>query len=125
MRTKENEKQQERINAYAQKLGFRLKQLRSEKNVDLQKMAKDLGLSYSALIQYERGTRNPGTKTQVLLAEYFDVDVDYLMGRSDYSKRTEDETISIEEMNLIRHYREADEKSKLIARIALNVQNKY
>lgn len=43
-------------------------------------LAKLLGIAASTIGMYEQGRRNPDTKTLTLLAEFFDVSVDYLLG---------------------------------------------
>lgn len=44
-------------------------------------MAKELNLSYWALAKYENDEREPDYKTLIVIADYFKVSVDYLLGR--------------------------------------------
>lgn len=63
-------------------VGVRLKALREEKNLYPSEVAKILGISRTAYIKYESGeTEHPRKLDQ--LAAFFDVSVDYLLGRSD------------------------------------------
>lgn len=61
----------------------RLKQLRLEKNLLQSDIAKIINKTDRAVGQYEREERDPGSKTWTILADYFDVSLDYLLGKTD------------------------------------------
>lgn len=61
------------------------KLLRSKSGFSQQELAEKLGLSKSAVNMYERGERQPNFETLEHIADFFNVDVDYLLGRSDKS----------------------------------------
>ena len=61
----------------------RIKSLRLSKNKTQAELAEYLKVSKSIISMYERGERVPGYEMQEALADYFNVDLDYLMGRSD------------------------------------------
>lgn len=61
----------------------RLKSLRSEKGWSQQRLADELNLSKSSINMYERGEREPGFETMEAIADTFNVDMDYLYGRTD------------------------------------------
>lgn len=64
-------------------LATRLIELK-EKNKVLQKdIAKSVGLSLRSYQRYEYGERNPTSDILIKLADYFDVSIDYLVGRTD------------------------------------------
>lgn len=65
-------------------LGKRLRELRKEKKKTLNQVAKELNISLSALAMYERDERIPPTDKLHFLADYYDVSVDYLLGRTDH-----------------------------------------
>ena len=67
--------------------GQRLRQLRNEKKLSLRELSKKINLSYSALGKYERGEREPDFHTLEKIADFFNVSLDYLLGRS-VSKET-------------------------------------
>ena len=74
----------------------RLKALRVQKGKSQRALAEDLNLSKSAISMYESGTREPDHETTERIADYFNVDVDYLLGRSNVTLRyTDDETVQI------------------------------
>ena len=61
--------------------GERLRVLRLEKKLTLRELAKELDISFSALGKYERNERQPDFETLEKLADYFNVSIDYLLGR--------------------------------------------
>lgn len=61
----------------------RLKQLRSQKKLMAKAMAELLGITYRQYQRYESGEVDPPTSKTIALADYFDVSLDYLCGRSD------------------------------------------
>ena len=46
-------------------------------------IADNIGVSLRALKYYVAGEREPGMSTLIALANYFDVSIDYLVGRTD------------------------------------------
>ena len=65
----------------------RLKLLRKERGLKQREMAKELGLALSSYQCYEYATRYPEFHGLVALADFFDVSLDYLVGRSDVRER--------------------------------------
>lgn len=66
---------------------------------------------------YERGEREPGLDTLELFADYFNVDFDYLLGKSDVPRKTlintaNTSSITTAEQILINQYRELDSYGK-------------
>ena len=59
----------------------RLQELREAKNLDRKTLAELCGLSKDMVGQYERGEKMPSLKTAITMADYFDVSLDYLLGR--------------------------------------------
>ena len=60
-----------------------LKSLRKEQRLTQVELAKKLGLTRSSLSMYELGDREPDFETLEAIADFFNVDMDYLLGRSD------------------------------------------
>ena len=79
------------------KFSDRFKQLRTERRLSQQNLADQLGFSKSSVNMYERGEREPGLESMETIADYFNVDLDYLMGRSDIP-------IEVNVSNAIEHY---------------------
>lgn len=61
----------------------RLKELRSARNLTQKAVAESAGIATMAYQRYEYGTREPAFRQLIALADYFDVSLDYLVGRSD------------------------------------------
>ena len=65
---------------------FRLKELRVSRKISQVKLAMDLNLSQNSISRYETGEREADYDTLVAIADYFNVSVDYLLGRTDDPK---------------------------------------
>ena len=59
----------------------RLQKLRERKSVSRKALGECCGLSKNMIGKYERGEREPSMKVLVALSDYFDVSVDYILGR--------------------------------------------
>ena len=65
----------------------RLKICRKNISKTQRQVADDLGITQSAYQKYELRKNEPKMEMLNKIADYFDVSVDYLMGRSDNPKR--------------------------------------
>lgn len=63
-----------------------LKKIRKEKGISQLKLALDLNMSQNTISRYETGEREPGIAELIKIADYFDVSIDYLVGRYDTKK---------------------------------------
>ena len=64
-------------------VGERLRELRQSAKISQGKMAAVVGSSQSAVARYERGEAHVPEETVVRYADYFDVSLDYIFGRTD------------------------------------------
>lgn len=62
---------------------MRLKEIRNAKGISQLKLAIDLNTSQNTISRYETGEREPGITELILIADYFNVSVDYLLERTD------------------------------------------
>ncbi|MFW6230238.1 MAG: helix-turn-helix domain-containing protein, partial [Halanaerobium sp.] len=62
--------------------GSRLRKLRKEFNLRQKDLAADLGLAQTTIANYEKNARFPNQKILTQIADYFEVSLDYLVGRS-------------------------------------------
>jgi transcriptional regulator with XRE-family HTH domain len=71
-------------------LSRRLREIRIEKGYTQEKVAEYLGFTRPTYTAYESGRRKPDNGTLVKLANFFDVSLDYLLGRTKnrHKKRT-------------------------------------
>lgn len=67
-------------------MNFRLKSLRKERKISQLKLALDLNMNQNTISRYENMEREADYETLVKFADYFDVSLDYLLGRSDEQK---------------------------------------
>ncbi len=65
------------------KLSERLLALRHEKGLKQEDAAKEMGVAYRSYRRYEGGEREPDASTLVLMADFYGVTIDYLVGRTD------------------------------------------
>lgn len=65
----------------------RLVLLRKSHNLTQKQLASDMQLSELAIQHYESQRRKPAFDVLISLADYFDVSLDYLVGRSDNPAR--------------------------------------
>ncbi len=61
----------------------RLKELRSEKRLSQAQLAQETGLSQSAIAYWETRKGLPNAYAVIILARFFDVSTDYLLGEED------------------------------------------
>ena len=61
----------------------RLKELRIEKNLTQDKLAKLVGMSKMTISHWESGYCEPSIAQLVMLSNLFEVSVDYLVGKKD------------------------------------------
>ena len=59
-----------------------LKLLRTNQSLSQSELAEKLGISKSSVSMYEQGKREPDFHVLGMIADFFQVDADYLMGRS-------------------------------------------
>jgi HTH-type transcriptional regulator, competence development regulator len=80
----------------------KLIELRKAKKLRQEDIAKILGIARTTYAMYEQGNREPDFDTLNKLADYFEVTIDYLLGRKEKVKTKED---SLEEVNkLVKKY---------------------
>lgn len=69
------------------KLSARLRLLREERGLSQSDMSRVIGKSKSSVNMYERGEREPGVEILEMYADYFNVDMNYLIGKSEIRNR--------------------------------------
>jgi len=67
-------------------LGERIKQLRKERKLTQRELADKLGISHGSVALYETGDRKPDPEMINKIADFFDVTVDYLFGRTEHKR---------------------------------------
>lgn len=64
-----------------------LREIRIKKKLNQQKVAMDLSISREAISFYENGKRSPNIETLVILSNYFNVSIDYLITGKEFIKK--------------------------------------
>lgn len=67
-----------------EQLSLRLKDLRKEHKISQAELAKKIGVSKAIVCYWETNQNEPTGSNLVKLADFFDISVDYLLGRVDY-----------------------------------------
>ena len=67
-------------------MNFRLKYLRKKKGISQLKLAIDLNMNQNSISRYETMEREADYETLIKFADYFDVSIDYLLGRTETPK---------------------------------------
>lgn len=61
----------------------RLRGLRRKAGISQQALSDQCGVAIHAIARYERGERGPSVKNLEVLADFFGVSTDYLLGRAE------------------------------------------
>lgn len=84
----------------------RLKNLRTVSHLSQEELAKRLKVTRSCIGNYEQGIREPDREDLEKIADYFNVDLDYLLGRTDVEKRASFEQLTANERRMLELYRQ-------------------
>ncbi len=64
----------------------RLKELRKQRHLSQVCLAIELNMNQNTISRYETGEHEADYQTLIAIADYFDVSIDYLLGRTDNPK---------------------------------------
>ena len=65
----------------------RLRLLRKQRNLTQEKVAEGSKIPYRGYRGYETNENNPGLENLIAIADFFNVTLDYLVGRADEPER--------------------------------------
>ena len=82
----------------------RLKELRVKQGLTQEMLAEKLNMGKSTIGMYENGKRLPSFEIEEEIADFFNVDLDYLRGRS--NKNTSNASLVNSSMNAVEMYKE-------------------
>lgn len=87
-----------------------LRKLRMSKDISQQRLADILEITQQAVYKYEKDKTEPDIRTLILLADYFDTTVDYLIGHTPTAAAGSDPSagaeLTQEEWALVRGFRQ-------------------
>ena len=113
------------------KLSKRIKFLREELSLTQKDCSEFLGISQTNLSQFENGSRTPSDEIKIKIADFFKVDLDYLMGRTDIPNHIKEDKLDISESikdldytlehtpNLVLHGEVLDDETKKLLQSSL------
>ena len=90
--------------------------LLKEKGISASKMMKDLGFSSGLFSQWKKGLQNPSRKKLEMIAQYFNVSVDYLLGTPQIIQ-VYDENDNYDEIETCQHPTKQIELARLLMRM--------
>ena len=102
----------------------RLKKLRLEKNLNMKQTAQQLNIPYTTYVGYEKNEREPNSEVLIMLADFFNCSVDYLVGRS--NERVDEsvlDKVNCIDNDLLEQYGNIYEAQK--AQAIRNLENSY
>lgn len=102
-----------------------LKNIREDRDLTQQEVADVLNIKVSAYGKYERGINMMGVDKYIILARFYDVSLDYLLGVTDRMKpltprRSEENRMEI--ASLYNAYKSADRDIKRVVNILLKIR---
>ncbi len=65
------------------KFSERLKEIRIEKGLSQTALSAKIGISQAAIAKWETGDRTPSMDCLIILAKFFQISIDYLVGIED------------------------------------------
>ena len=81
----------------------RLKSLRLEKGISKTKLTAELGIDIDTYSQYEAGSIHPDNGDLIPLSDYYDVTINYIIGKSDTKNPIDSPTVT--QMERTKHLR--------------------
>ena len=92
--------------------------LRKREGLSQAELADKLGVAKSTISMYERDERKPSFEMLEIIADFFNINMDTLVGGSDMSAYPSD-SLSPTERRLVSAWRQADEKDRRIVAATL------
>lgn len=86
----------------------RLSSLMEERDVSAYKLSKDTGITQALIGKYKRGINVPSVDKASIIADFFGVSVDYLLGRTD------DPTFTIPDYRYFADHELTDEEKRKV-----------
>lgn len=98
-------------------LSNRLKNLRTKRNITQSDLAKRIGVARTTYAMYEQGKREPDYDTLQKIANFYEVSIDYLLGRDEIPYKPDQEEFealmnSPEEDQFYKEFKESPEERR-------------
>ncbi len=96
-------------------IGERIRRLRIDKGLTQKELGKILNMNKTTISHYEKGERCPSIETLILISDYFNVDIKYILGINNLGKSYNSEIkLSDEEIMFIKEIRKISSYKNLI-----------
>jgi len=106
-------------------IGGRLQILRKEKGYNKRDLVRVLPINYSTYANYESGIREPSFEILQIIAEFYNVSVDYILGVTDKRRRIDDVVhVTDAEYTHLDMYRRLDDHGKTMVDLVLEAESK-
>lgn len=92
------------------KFGSNLRKIRKDNKISQMKLGEQLGYGYTTIANYESGRNEPSIDVLIKIADYFDVSMDYLIGRETGSG--ECVRLGMKEVEVLSNYRHLNQDQK-------------
>lgn len=99
-----------------------LKYLRVRNGLSQAELAKKLDVSRSRIGMYETGGREPGLETLERIADFFNVDMNFLLGKEKPPAQGEGLQLTEDEASIILLYREAPKEIRMAVDRVLGIE---
>lgn len=103
-------------------IGDRIKHLRFEKNYTREELGRKLGMTVTAISNWETGCRLPTCQSIIMLANVFRVTADYILGITD-SREPSGFNFTAQDITLINNYRKLDKYGRLLVDEVFSIEN--
>lgn len=96
----------------------RIRELRKHKDLTMKDLGSQIGVSESTVSLYENDKRQPDQDTLLRIADYFQVSIDYLLGRTDVkhiamqSDKAPSPSVTDEEKALLGYFRSMNKEAR-------------
>ena len=97
--------------------------LREKKGVSQQFLANKLGISQQSINKYENHNIEPDITTMIAMADYFDVTLDYLVGRENNDVKIESRELTKREIEVLKSYSELSDTEKICIDVVMKTYN--
>lgn len=90
----------------------RIRDLREDKDLTQEQLCKKLYMHKTTYTNYEQGKHTVPLDFAMLLANFYDVSIDYIAGRTNFPQGDANPKFSKDELELIRKFSRLSERSK-------------
>lgn len=90
----------------------RIRDLREDKDLTQNQLCEKLYMHKTTYTNYEQGKHTVPLDFAVLLADFYNVSIDYIAGRTKFPKGSQNPVLSDDENNLLENYSKLSERNK-------------